>query len=174
MASKRKPGRPCAAMPRRWVPAPHQASSCGPHRGPGSPDSPHRASSLTVGLSSGASSFDPPLQPLPVLPGELAARDGRRAQQRLEGRPKVFEYTLDRPQDVGRHIVGFVALLPIVDVSRRRETGMDLLAVAELVGGDAAPLGSVATGLRELAIEVIVVWLVVEGRLVDGLRERGG
>jgi hypothetical protein len=36
--------------------------------------------------------------------------------------------------------------------------------LAELVGGDAAPLDSIATGLGELAIEVIVVWLVVEGR----------
>ncbi|HEV3077020.1 MAG TPA: hypothetical protein VHB47_21535 [Thermoanaerobaculia bacterium] len=45
--------------------------------------------------------------------------------------------------------------------------------MAELVGGDAAPLGSTATGLRELAIEVIVVWLVVEGRLVEGLKDRG-
>jgi hypothetical protein len=48
--------------------------------------------------------------------------------------------------------------------SRGRAASRQPHALAELVGGDAAPLDSIATGLGELAIEVIVVWLVVEGR----------
>ncbi|HVR09994.1 MAG TPA: hypothetical protein VMW75_18260 [Thermoanaerobaculia bacterium] len=57
--------------------------------------------------------------------------------------------------------------------SRGRAASRQSQAAAELAGGDAAPLGSIATGLRELAIEVTVVRLVVEGRLVEGLKDRG-
>src|ERR1700674_1398176 len=57
--------------------------------------------------------------------------------------------------------------------SRRRRASRQPQAPAELVGRDTAPLGGITAGLRELAIEVIVVWLVVERRLVESLMDRG-